>query len=66
MARSWAPEVLVEGKWSRNGLRFATMEEAEESAYSLMLRWMSVEDSRATEAEEAVNYVRVGGEDKAI
>jgi hypothetical protein len=57
---SWAPEVQVAGnggKWSRNSLRFATQAEAELSAFCLMLRWTLVEDFRATEADEPVNYV---------
>jgi|GEM_PF-2449532 len=53
---SWAPEVFVEGKWSRNGLRFATKAEAAANAFNLMMRWMLVEDARATEADEPVNY----------
>jgi hypothetical protein len=61
MPTSWAPEVFVEGKWSRNALRFATKEEAEASAFNLMMRWTSVADSRATEADEPVNYRWVDG-----
>jgi hypothetical protein len=53
---SWAPEVHVEGKWSRNGLRFATEEEARRSAVGLMWRWTLVTDARATPADEPVNY----------
>lgn len=58
---SWAPEVFVEGKWSRNALRFATKKEAEENAYDLLCRWTLVSDSRATEAGEPVNYRWVDG-----
>ena len=58
---SWAPEVYVEGRWSRNQVRFATREEAEADAYALMMRWTMVMDSRATEAEEPVNYRFVDG-----
>ena len=53
---SWKPEVLVNGKWSRNGLVFATKEEAERSAHDLMNRWTLVEDCRAVEVDEIVNY----------
>jgi hypothetical protein len=53
---SWKPEVFVQGKWSRNGLVFATKEEAERSARDLMNRWMLVEDCRAVEVEDIVNY----------
>jgi hypothetical protein len=53
---SWKPEVFVEGKWSRNGLVFATREEAEANAKDLMWRWFLVRDSRAVEVEDRVNY----------
>lgn len=55
----WKPEVQVVGnggKWSQNGLVFATKEEAERSAFSLMMRWTAVEDYRAVEVDEAANY----------
>jgi hypothetical protein len=58
-AMSWAPEVMVignGGKWSRNALRFATKDEATASACNLAMRWTMVEDFRATEADEPVNY----------
>jgi len=45
-----------DGPWSRNGLVFATKQEAEENARDLMMRWMMVEDSRAAEVDEPVNY----------
>ncbi len=56
---SWKPEVKIigeGGKWSRNGLVFATREEAEASARNLMSRWFMVWDTRATESDEVVNY----------
>jgi hypothetical protein len=53
---SWKPEVFVQGKWSRNGLVFATEQEAADSARNLMYRWILVEDSRAVEVDEPVNY----------
>ena len=59
---SWAPEVFVERKWSRNALRFATEAEAKANAYALMFRWTLVEDCRATPADEAVNYRFVDGQ----
>jgi hypothetical protein len=55
MAQSWAPEVFVEGRWSRNSLRFATKAEAAASALNLFMRWTLTSDSRATEADEPVN-----------
>jgi len=45
----WKPEVFVEGKWSRNGVTFATEPEALASARELMDRWMNVKDARAVE-----------------
>ena len=53
---SWKPEVFVDGKWSANGLRFATKEEAETNAKDLFTRWFACEGSRATESEDAPNY----------
>lgn len=55
---SWAPEVIADssGKWSRNGLRFATKEEAEANALNLASRWTLVRDIRAVETDEPVNY----------
>lgn len=54
--KSWKPEVLVEGKWATNGLRFATEVEAYESAVQTQMRWWMVEDVRAAESEDPVNY----------
>jgi hypothetical protein len=56
MPTSWAPEVFVDGKWSRNGVRFATEKEALSNASDLMSRWFLVEKYRATEADDPVNY----------
>ena len=59
---AWKPEVKVAGnggKWSQNGLVFATEREAYASAAALMNRWMLVEDCRAVEVsddEHKVNY----------
>ena len=54
--KSWKPEVLVNGKWATNGLRFATEVEAYESAVQTQIRWWMVEDVRAAESEDPVNY----------
>lgn len=54
--KSWAPEVYVDRKWSRNQTRYATKEEAEAAAARLMSGWMAVDDSRATEDTEPPNY----------
>jgi hypothetical protein len=59
---SWKPEVFVEGKWSRNGLVFATEQEAKDSARDLMMRWFAVEDSRAVEVDEPVRHTYVDGQ----
>lgn len=56
---SWKPVVQVVGegdKWLKNGLVFATKEEAEANAANLMSRWMLVTASGAEESEEPVNY----------
>ena len=53
---SWKPEVKVEGKWAGNGLRFATQEEAIGSAMLTRMRWWMVEDVRATESLDPINY----------
>lgn len=54
---SWAPEVLVEGKWSGNALRFATKEEAERYGVGLLARWFVPTNSRAVETpNERANY----------
>jgi hypothetical protein len=53
---SWKTEVLVEGKWATNALRFATKEEAEASGNELLSRWFVPSDSRAAESEDPVNY----------
>lgn len=60
---SWKPEVIADssGKWSSNGLCFATKEEAEANARNLMMRWFSVTDTRAVESSDPVNYAWVDG-----
>lgn len=54
--KSWKPEVLVEGQWSTNGLRFATQEEAFGSAMLTRMRWWMVDDVRASESVDPINY----------
>lgn len=63
---SFKPEVFVQGKWSRNGLVFATEAEAFASACTLMDRWMLVEDARAVAVDEPVRHVLVNGELKHV
>ena len=53
---SWAPEVMVEGKWSGNAVRFATKEEAESYGVGLLARWFVPTDSRAVPSPDPVNY----------
>lgn len=57
---SWKPEVKVNGTFTRNGLVFETKEEAELNGLLLMSRWMLVEEYRAVEVDEPVNYKMVG------
>jgi hypothetical protein len=63
---SYKPEVKVEGKWSHNGLAFATEQDALASAQFLMYRWFAVEDYRAVESDQEVNCERVDGQDKML
>ena len=56
MNTSYKPEVLVQGQWSSNSLRFATAKEAEASARELMSRWFVPVDGRAGTSDDAVNY----------
>lgn len=53
---SYRPMVLVGREWAGNGVRFATREEAEQSARDLSLRWTLVLDHRADESDDPVNY----------
>ena len=54
----WKPQVEVNGQWAGNSLVFATKEEADNSAYDLMQRWLLCTDSRAieTDAEPTHSY----------
>jgi hypothetical protein len=56
MTRSYRPEFLVSGSWGANGQRFATKEEAENSARSRFMRWTMPSDWRVTESDDDVNY----------
>jgi hypothetical protein len=53
---SYKPMVLVQGSWAGNAVRFESKEEAEASAKDLFGRWLLVEDYRADESEDPVNY----------
>ena len=56
MNTSWKPEVLVDGQWSTNALRYATKAEALASVRELMSRWWVPTDGRASESSDPVNY----------
>jgi hypothetical protein len=60
---SWKPEVQVNGRdaWTGNALRFATREEAELNVHDLMMRWMSVTDTRVVECDDPVSHRWVQG-----
>lgn len=57
---AWKPEMQVEGKWCRNGLVFATKEEADAQGHDLLMRWFVPTDHRSVEVDEPVNYRYVG------
>lgn len=63
---SYKPSVKVNGKWETNNLTFATEVEAETSARDLMSRWMLVEDCKAIESDQEVNYQIVDGVMSAV
>ncbi len=50
----WKPEVRVDGEWHRNGLVFATRDEAFENAADLFARWTSCAGYRAAEVPDAM------------
>lgn len=64
--KSWKPEVLVDGKWATNSLRFATAEEAFASMMQLRMRWWVPTDGRATESEDPVNYRFLDGKNVPV
>lgn len=65
---SWKPEVVADGsgKWSANGLAFATKEEAEISVANLAMRWTAVRETRVVESDQPVNYAIVGNKMEAV
>ncbi len=60
---SFAPEVIADssGKWTGNGLRFATEAEAAAWVLDLSYRWLLVRDTRVVASEDPVNYKIVDG-----
>jgi hypothetical protein len=55
--QSFKPEVLCQGetKFCGNGLRFETEPEAKAYVHDLMMRWMSVNETRVVKVDEPVN-----------
>jgi hypothetical protein len=53
---SWKQEIIADssGKWSPNGLRFASEAEARASVEHLMWRWTAVTDTRVVECDDPV------------
>jgi len=65
----WKPQVKVAGngdKWAHNALVFATENEAQDSAFDLMMRWTAVTDHGAVEVAEEATHTYVGGVLKAL
>ena len=60
---SFKPEFKVQGDWCDNAQRFATEEEAYDSAYARFQVWTMPSDFRATECDDEVNYTRKDGRD---
>src|SRR3954451_164491 len=58
---SWAPEVLTEGEWCGNGMRFRTRNESDLWGRALLSRWMVPVDSRSVESDDPPNYEIVDG-----
>lgn len=63
---SYKPEVYVQDEWSANGCAFETKEEAEAAAFDIMNRWILVQDYRAVESDQPVNFRFKAGELTAI
>jgi hypothetical protein len=61
--QSCAAEVVADssGKFCGNGLRFATVQEAEAYARDLMRRWTLVTEWRVVPSDDPVNYQWVAG-----
>ena len=58
----FAPEIMVDKKWIRNGLVFATEKEASEWGVDRMQRWMMAEDSRSVPVAQAPGWTWKDGE----
>lgn len=53
---SWKSEVLVQGKWVGNAVRFATKDEAHHAGVELLSRWFVPDDHCPVESDDPVNY----------
>ena len=63
---SYKPEFLVSGEWSGNAQRFATYEEALESAKARFAVWTMPSDFRSVWSSDDVNYKRVDVSDAHV
>ena len=54
---SYKTEVRVNGQWSGNALRFATISEADEYGKELLSRWYVPDAHRVVGSDDAVNEV---------
>lgn len=60
---SFKPEFLVQGQWCDNAQRFATYEEAADSARGRFMVWTMPLAWRVVESPDPVNYHVVDGRD---
>lgn len=51
----WRQEVLVEGKWSRDGVVWPDEDSAMKAGSNLLMRWFVPTDHRAVETDEEPN-----------
>jgi hypothetical protein len=65
---SFKTEILAfhETKWVSNGVRFATADEAEAAGQELSMRWFALDQWRAAESDEPVNYKFENGKSVAL
>lgn len=54
--KSWAPVFELGGVWATNAQRFATFEEAHDSAARRFMRWTAPTSYGAHPSDDAVNY----------
>lgn len=64
---SWKPEVITtDSRWTSNGLRFATEQEALNNARDLAAGWTLVRAFRSAESDDPVNYTYHDGQLRAV